>query len=505
MRILLVYPGFPETFWSFKHSLKFISKKALLPPLGLLTIASILPEKFEKKLIDMNVSKLKDKNIQWADYVFISAMISQKESVKEIIARCKACGAKVVAGGPLFSSLYEEYPEVDHFILDEGEITLPLFLEDLKNGNPQRVYTSEIKPDIKLSPVPQWNLINLKHYMKMPVQYSRGCPFDCEFCDIVKLNGKIPRTKKPIQVIKELNALIRLGWKNPIFIVDDNFIGNKALTKSLLKALIRWRKWTGQKLRFMTEVSLNLADDKELMELMRDAGFDSVFVGLETPSVESLKECGKFQNSNRDLVSSVNKIQHYGIEVSGGFIVGFDSDDTTIFARQIEFIQKTGVVVAMVGLLQALPGTRLYERLKNENRLISDSSGNNTDFSINFLPKIDVDTLIKGYESIIASVYSPQKYYERVQTFLSNYKAYNKERITFNHILALLKSMCVLGVIQKHRKYYWKLFFISLFKYPGAFSKAITMTVYYAHFSKIFPQLELTESLIEPDTEQTAG
>ena len=493
MRILLLYPQCPETFWSFKHALKFISKKALLPPLGLLTIASLLPDNFERKLIDMNVSKLKNKDLLWADYVFISAMITQKESVKEIIQRCKNLGVKIVAGGPLFTGFHEEFIDIDHFVLDEGEVTLPLFLEDLKTGNTKKYYSSEIKPDIAQSPIPQWNLLNLKNYQKMPIQYSRGCPFDCEFCDIVRLNGKIPRTKEPFQVIKELDELIKQGWKRSIFIVDDNFIGNKVKSKILLKALIDWKTKTKIKISFMTEASLNLADDEELLTLMRDAGFECVFIGLETPSAESLQECGKFQNKNRDIISSVKKIQSYGMEVAGGFIVGFDSDDKSIFARQIEFIQQTGVVVAMVGLLQALPGTKLYERLKNENRLITDSSGNNTDFSINFVPKIDMDVLINGYKDIIASVYSPKQYYDRVLTFLNSYKASSFEKISFEQIIAFIKTMWILGILKKERKYYWKLFFISLFKHPKSFSKAISMTVYYAHFSKIFPMLELSK------------
>jgi len=486
MRILLVYPQYPDTFWSFKHALKFISKKALLPPLGLLTVASMLPEKFDRKLIDMNVSKLEDKDILWADYIFISAMITQRESANKVIEKCKRLGVKVVAGGPLFTSLYEEFPDVDHFVLDEGEVTLPLFLKDLENKNLKRVYTSDIKPDIAFSPIPQWELLDYKSYSKMPIQYSRGCPFDCEFCDIVNLNGRIPRTKKPIQVVKEINALIRQGWNGPIFVVDDNFIGNKAKSKELLKSLVRWKKYVKRPITFMTEVSLNLADDDELLELMRNAGFDSVFIGLETPSIEGLEECGKIQNKNRDLVSSVKKIQGYGIEVTGGFIVGFDSDDISIFARQIDFIQKTGVVVAMIGLLQALPNTRLYERLKQENRLLNSSSGNNTDFSTNFIPKIDTEILINGYKNIISSVYSPRKYYERIQTFLENYKVHNVEKINFKYAIALIRSMFVLGILQSGRKYYWRLFFKSLFKYPKSFPKAIAMAVYYAHFQKIF-------------------
>ncbi|MEI7475160.1 MAG: B12-binding domain-containing radical SAM protein [bacterium] len=486
MKILLVYPEYPDTFWGFKHSLKFISKKALLPPLGLLTIASMIPDKYERKLVDLNVAKLNDNDIIAADYVFISAMITQKDSVKEIIDKCKKLNKKIVAGGPLFTSLYDQFSEIDHFILDEGEITLPLFLNDLEKNNLKRIYTSDKKPDMSLSPIPQWDLLDFKYYSKMPIQYSRGCPFDCEFCDIVNLNGRIPRTKKPLQVIKELNSLVRKGWDGPIFIVDDNFIGNKSKSKELLRYIIKWRRLTKRSMTFMTEVSLNLSDDDELLALMRDAGFNAVFVGLETPSTESLQECGKYQNKNRSLVDSVKKIHQHGMEVSAGFIVGFDHDDETIFDRQIEFIQKTGVVIAMVGLLQALPGTKLYKRLKKENRLIQDTSGNNTDTYLNFIPKMNEEKLLKGYKKIISVIYSPKEYYERVLTFFSDYKCYSSEKLTWSNIKALFKSVFLLGIVEKDRKYYWKLFFISLFKYPESFSRAIKMAVFYAHFKRIF-------------------
>lgn len=487
MRILFVYPQYPETFWSFKYSLKFILKKALMPPLGILTIAPLLDNsEYEKKLIDMNVTKLKDKDLIWADYVFISAMISQKESAKKVIESCKRLGKKIVAGGPLFTSLHEEFPDVDHFVLGEGEITLPLFLEDLKRGTLKRIYVSDKKPDLSISPIPEWNLINAKSYSKMPLQYSRGCPFDCEFCDIVNLNGRTPRTKDPDQLIRELDSLKDFGYNGTVFIVDDNFIGNKTKVKELLRKLIKWRKISKFKPTFMTEVSLNIADDDELLDLMREAGFDAVFIGLETPSTESLQECGKFQNTNRDLVGAVKKIHSYGMEVTAGFIVGFDSDDISIFKRQIEFIQKTGVVVAMIGLLQALPGTKLYERLKNENRLIHGSSGDNTDFSLNFMPKIETDVLINGYKNIISSVYSTQKYYERVLTFLKDYNHYNSGNFNARYIIALFRSMLEQGLFQNGRRYYWKLFFVSLFKYPRAFPKAISLAIYYAHFRRIF-------------------
>jgi len=486
VKILLLYPQYPDTFWSFKKALKYVSKEANLPPLGLLTIASLLPNEFEKKLIDMNVDKLTDKDLLWADYVFIGAMITQKNSVNKIIESCKRLGVKTVAGGPLFTSLHEEFPDIDHFVLNEGEVTVPMFLEDLKNGYLKKIYTSDIKPDLSKSPIPQWNLLNMKKYLKMSVQCSRGCPYDCEFCDIVNLNGRIPRYKEPAQIIEEIEALYKERRKFSIFIVDDNFIGNKIKAKEILRALIEWKKRIKSHITFTTEVSLNVADDDELLSLMRDAGFDSVFIGLETPSNESLQECGKFQNKNRDQTLSVRKIQSYGMEVSGGFIVGFDSDDFSIFARQIEFIQKTGIVVAMVGLLQALPGTRLYERLKKENRLLKDSSGNNTDLSTNFLPKMDMNLLISGYKNIISSVYSPENYYKRIKTFLEYYKPYRKEKIKLSDLKAFIKSIFIMGVFKKNRKYYWEIFFTCLFKYPQSFPKAITMTIYYEHFSSIF-------------------
>ena len=481
-----MYPQYPDTFWSFKKALEYVSKEAAMPPLGLLTIASLLPNDFEKKLIDMNVDKLSDEDLLWADYVFISAMITQKNSVNALIERCKKLGVKTVAGGPLFTSLYEEFPDINYFILNEGEVTLPLFLEDLKNGSLKKIYTSNIKPDITKSPIPQWNLLNLKKYFKMPIQCSRGCPFDCEFCDIVNLNGRIPRYKTPEQVILEIEALYQAGWSFSIFIVDDNFIGNALKAKDLLRALIEWRNRRKSQIRFMTEVSLNLADDDELLSLMREAGFNSVFIGLETPSKEALHECGKFQNNNRDPIFSVRKIQSYGIVVSGGFIVGFDSDDFSIFSRQIEFIQKTGIVVAMVGLLQALPGTKLYERLKNENRLLNNSSGNNTDFSTNFLPKMDPTVLVNGYKKIVSSIYSPENYYERIKTFLKYYKPCEPEPFNLKNINALIKSVCILGIFQKNRKYYWEILFTCLYKYPKSLSEVITMAIFFEHFSLIF-------------------
>ena len=407
MKILLVYPEFPDTFWSFKHALKFIFKKASTPPLGLLTVAAMLPEEWEKKLVDINVSSLSDKELVWADFVFISAMAIQKDSVLDVISRCKEKGIPIVAGGPLFTTGYQDYPDIDYLVLNEAELTLPEFLEDLRNGHPQRIYTSDKWADIKTTPIPLWNLVNFKNYASLAIQYSRGCPFNCEFCDITLLCGHAPRTKDTNQIVTELESIYRRGWKEGVFFVDDNFIGNKKKLKDkVLPAIAGWLKQKKHPYTFITQASIELSDDEELMQKMVAAGFDTVFVGIETPNAESLDECNKFQNRNRDLLASVKKIQHSGLQVQGGFIVGFDNDPLSIFETQIRFIQNSGIVTAMVGRLNALPITKLYKRLEKEQRLLKDTTGDNTDFSINFIPKMNHDTLIKGYKQILDTVYS---------------------------------------------------------------------------------------------------
>ena len=449
----------------------------------------MLPSEWEKKLIDMNVTTLGDKDLNWADYVFISAMVVQRDSVKEVIARCNKLGVKVVAGGPLFTTGYEEFDGVDHFVLGEAEITLPPFLEDLHKGCAKHIYQSDERPDISQTPVPLWSLINMKNYSSMNIQYSRGCPFNCEFCDIIILNGHKPRTKGKDQLLGELEALYNQGWRSGVFIVDDNFIGNKRKLKTeILPALVEWMEKKKYPFVFSTEASINLADDEELMELMVKAGFNTVFVGIETPNEESLVECSKFANINRDLVASVKKIQNHGLEVQGGFIVGFDSDPISIFKSQINFIQKSGIVTAMVGLLNAPRGTRLYQRLKKENRLLKGFTGDNTDCSINFIPKMNYETLINGYKHILNTIYSPKQFYERVRTFLTEYKPQKRNRVPrlqLYHIRGFIKSMWLLGIREKGRIYYWKLFISTLLRRPRLFPITISLAVYGFHFRKV--------------------
>ncbi|MFH1382466.1 MAG: B12-binding domain-containing radical SAM protein [Chloroflexota bacterium] len=492
MKILLVYPKYPDTFWSFRYALRFIRKKASFPPLGLLTVAAMVPAEWEKKVVDLNVAALSDGDIKWADYVFISAMTVQRDSARETIARCQKLGTMVVAGGPLFTTEHEEFTGVDHFVLGEAEVTLPLFLTDLEKGCPQHIYTCTERPDISKTPLPMWSLLNIKHYSSMSLQYSRGCPFDCEFCDIVFLNGHTPRTKSKVQIVNELEALYARGWRGSVFIVDDNFIGNKKKLKTeTLPAIIEWSKEKKYPFVFYTEASINLADDEELMELMVQAGFERVFIGIESPEEESLAECNKLQNRNRDLGASVKKIQNCGLEVQGGFIVGFDSDPASIFRNQINFIQKTGIVTAMVGLLNAPRGTRLYQRLAKENRLLTDStdfSGDNTDYSINFVPKMKYNTLINGYREVLNTIYSPKGFYERMVVFLKEYKPPRVKklpRLQFHHVLGFINSVWFLGIVEKGRRYYWKLLLTTLFKNPRAFPLSVSLSVFGFHFRKV--------------------
>jgi radical SAM superfamily enzyme YgiQ (UPF0313 family) len=496
MKVLFVYPTYPDTFWSFKYALPFISKRAVNPPLGLLTVAAMLPEEWDKKLIDMNVAELRDHDLQWADYVFISAMTVQKKSAEAVISRCRTRGVKIVAGGPLFSASWEDYPEVDHLLLNEAEATLPDFLTDLARGQTKRLYSSKLFPNLENTPVPLWNLVEMKRYVSMNIQYSRGCPFSCEFCDITTLFGHQTRTKNLDQILDELDRLYSLGWRGGVFFVDDNFIGNKKnLKEAILPGMIDWMKKRRYPFSFITEVSINLADDEELIALMTQTGFDEVFVGIETPDDSSLRECHKFQNINRDLIGSVEKIQKFGLKVRGGFIVGFDNDSPDIFERQIEFIQKSKIITAMVGMLNAPRGSRLYDRLLKEGRLLKESTGDNTDFSTNIIPKMGYEKLAEGYRKIISGVYSPRFYYERVKEYLKDYRPPEKKILHFHlkylrwhflYLMAPFKAFVLLGMKDEARLYYWKLFLWSLFRRPQLLPLAITYSIYGFHFRKIF-------------------
>ena len=490
MRILLVYPQSPDTFWSFRHVLRFVSKRATFPPLGLLTVAGMLPADWELKLVDLNVERLKDSDVRWADYVLISAMIVHRDAVHRLVARCAALQKTVIAGGPLFTTGHEGFPEIPHFLLGEAEEVMPELVADLRQGRLRRLYYGKQWPDITRASVPRWELVNPRHYVTMSVQFSRGCPYDCEFCDIIVMNGRTPRTKTPAQLIAELEALRQRGWRDMVFIVDDNFIGDKKRTKALLRELIAWRERVKADMGFFTEASVNLADDAELCTLMVRAGFTKVFVGLETPSPESLQECHKLQNRGRDLVESVKRLQRAGLEVMGGFIVGFDNDQPDVFKQQFDFIQRSGVVTAMVGLLSALPQTRLYHRLKREGRLVADSTGNNTEAVLNFKPKLNREFLQAGYRDLMRRLYEPKVYYQRVRTFLENHRPSGPRlRLSRADFQAFLKSFWLLGVWERGRHNYWRFFMSTLVRRPRQLRYAVELAVMGYHFRRVASRL----------------
>ncbi|MGD8330296.1 MAG: DUF4070 domain-containing protein [Acidobacteriota bacterium] len=496
MNALLIYPEVPETFWSFRHALKFIRKRAAHPPLGLLTVATLLPDDWNVRLIDANVTPLARADLAWADVALVGGMTLQRDSARAVLARCADAGVRTVAGGPLFSSEPESFPEVDHLVLNEAEITLPRFLHDfLSRGRARRVYRSDDLADMSASPIPRWDLADLSAYASTSVQYSRGCPYDCDFCSVTALFGRAPRTKDAAQIVAELDALWAAGWRERVFFVDDNLIGHrKRLRHELLPALIGWRRrhrGTG----FFTQASINLADDPALMRDMVAAGFDTVFIGIETPDDDSLAECGKHHNLSRDLVADVRRIQRAGMQVQGGFIVGFDHDTPSVFQRQIDFIQSSGIVTAMVGMLQAPVGTRLYQRLKGEGRLLGEPSGDNVAGWTNVVPSMGLETLRSGYRDLMRSIYMPENYYRRIRTFLREYRpprfgGYRLPRLRAlpahrAELAAFVRSLWQLGVRRGERAQYWKLLGWTMLRRPHRLNLAITLAIYGHHFRKV--------------------
>ncbi len=488
MKVLLLNPEFPDTYWSFRHALPFEGKRCAFPPLGLLTVSALLPESWERRLVDLNVRSLKSSDIAWADIVFASAMLVQKDSLRSVVARCKALGKRVVIGGPYVTTTIEELPEADHIFLGEAETTVPQFVEDLRLGKAKRSYQAPERPPLSVSPVPHFHLADLKRYSAMSVQYSRGCPFQCEFCDIIEIYGRVPRTKSNQQMLAELDALLRLGWRSTVFIVDDNFIGNKKNVRQFMPELAEWQERNGHPFSLLTEASVNLAEDDELLQLMQRAGFRRVFLGIETPVEESLKEAQKSQNTRRDLLESVGRIQSHGMEVMAGFIVGFDHDPDDIFEQQIRFIRESAIPLAMVGLLSALPDTQLWRRLEREGRLLGEASGNNTNCSLNFVPKMDPARLIEGYQSIMRTIYKPSEYYKRALDSLKRTSMMAPEPDHYGIISAIASFTRIalkLGLLDRDRGEFWRYFGRAATKHRDNFADALRLAALGYHFRKL--------------------
>lgn len=488
MKVLLVYPEFPDTYWSFRHALSFIGKRSAFPPLGLLTISAMLPASWEKRVVDMNVRSLKPSDIEWADMVFATAMLIQKDSLRDVVDRCKAKGKRVAIGGPYVTTTLD-LVDADHVFLGEAETTLPEFINDLERGEAKRTYQAAERPPLSITPVPDFHLAELKRYSSMSVQYSRGCPFNCEFCDIIEIYGRVPRTKSNSQMLNELDALRRVGWRGPVFIVDDNFIGNKKNVRKLLPELADWQERHGHPFELFTEASVNLAEDDALLKDMRRAGFYRVFLGIETPDADSLKEAQKTQNRG-DLVEAVKKIQSYGMEVMAGFIVGFDSDPEDIFERQINFIRKSAIPLAMVGLLNALPDTQLWRRLEREGRLLREGDGNNTNCSLNFVPKMDPARLVEGYKSIMRTIYSPAEYYQRALDCLGWVRhtvlpTKTRRTLTGNNVATLVRIILKLGIRDGERVEFWRFMRHVLKDHRAKFEEAMSFAVTGYHFRKL--------------------
>lgn len=487
MRVLLVNPEFPDTYWSFRHALSFEGKRSAYPPLGLLTVAAMLPRSWQRRLIDMEVSRLDDADIEWADMIFVTGMLIQKDAVGRVVDRCKVLGKRVAVGGPYVSTSTEHLPKADHIFIGEAETTLPQFLKDLERGEAKAIYQATERPPLSLTPIPEFELAELSRYAAMSIQYSRGCPFSCEFCDIIEIYGRVPRTKSNQQMIAELEKLKSLGWRGTLFVVDDNFIGNKRNVKKLLPDLVAWQEENEFPFSLLTEASVNLADDDALLKMMRAAAFRRVFLGIETPVEESLKEAQKSQNRG-NLLESVKKIQSYGIEVMAGFIVGFDNDPEDVFERQINFIRESAIPLAMVGLLTALPDTQLWRRLKQEGRLLIESTGNNTSTSLNFIPRMDSQLLLEGYRSILRTIYSSREYYQRALETLRRVSGTPPEPNHYSlrtSIMSLGRIVVRLGVLDHERREFWKFFGQALAHHRTQFAHSMRLAGMGYHFRRL--------------------
>lgn len=489
MRVLLIYPLFPKTFWSYEKILELVDRKVLLPPLGLITVAAILPQHWEFKLADRNVRAVTEAEWEWADLVIISAMIVQKEDFLAQIREAKRRGKQVAVGGPYATAIPEDAQEagVDYLILDEGEITLPLFVEAIERGEKQGIFRANgEKPDVTITPIPRFDLLELDAYDSMSIQFSRGCPFQCEFCDIIVLYGRKPRTKTPAQLIAELDALYNIGWRRSVFMVDDNFIGNKRNVKLLLKELKTWQADRKYPFQLNTEASVDLAQDPELMQLMVECNFNAVFLGIETPDEDSLQLTKKYQNNRNSLADAVESITRAGLRVMSGFIIGFDGEKPGSGSRIVRFVEQTSIPTALLGMLQALPDTALWHRLEKEGRLLRKDANINQSTLMNFIPTRPLQELGEEFIEAFWELYDPEKYLDRVyRHFLMLGAPVCKPAFKWPDLLELRALLIVCwrqGIKRNTRWKFWHHLFSIIKRNPGVWEHYLTVCAHNEHF-----------------------
>jgi radical SAM superfamily enzyme YgiQ (UPF0313 family) len=483
VRALLVQSRTPPTYWSFEHALTFVGKAATYPPLGLATLAALLPLHWELRVRDLHVAPLEDADVTWADVVLVSGMLIQLESTRGVLRRARALGRRTVVGGPAPSTAPELFEEADHVFRGEAEGRLDLLVRVLEAPTPDapRLLSPEHdeRPDLHLARVPRFDLLDLSRYASHALQYSRGCPFQCEFCDIIEIFGRVPRVKSPEQVVAELDALRALGARGTLFFVDDNFVANRRAVARLLPVLRAWQERNGFPFVFCTEASIDLATHPELVTAMVQAGFGQVFLGIETPSIDALTQANKTQNLRMPQERAVEELTRAGLEVYAGFIVGFDSDGPDIFDRQLAFISALPIARAMVGLLTALPGTQLWRRLEREGRLRGAPSGDQFERP-NFVPALDERTLLAGYRRLLAALYSPDAYYRRCALHLD---AVPLRRGAFAHSVGngslgtLWRAVWGLGIRGRRRQLFWRLVARALRRGTENLPRAVTFAI----------------------------
>lgn len=500
MRCLLVNPAYPETYWSLSHMLPLVRRSWLVAPLPLLTVAALLPKHWELRLVDLAVEPLRDEDLLAADVVMLSGMLVQRASLHEILARCRCLGVTTVVGGPYATARPEDFDDADHLVLGEVEEVLPKFALDLERGAAEAVVRASEKPELRLTPIPRYDLLRPGAYHYLAVQFSRGCPFECEFCDIISLYGRVPRTKEPAQVIAELEAIEASGFRGRVMFVDDNFIGSKKAVRALLDEMIRWRKRTGCELEFFTEASLDLAEQPDLARGMVEAGFRVVFVGVETPRIESLRETKKRQNLRGDPVERIRALRRHGLDVWGGFILGFDHDDESVFDEMIEFVGAAGIAYAMVGMLIALPGTPLHRRLAREGRLLPEPETGDMFAVTNIVPSMPLETLVRGYRRVLETVYAPDVYFERCREHLRHFKSPGgSPSVTLEDLRVVARSLWRQGVRSRYRRHYWRFLAWVLLREPDKLALALSQACAGHHF------ILYTRDTVAPALERELG